>query len=220
MEHDYGPASTVPLAQTRLAPHTHCPRWGALQLSAALTLSGLNVSGWGQLLSPAQKATPGLVSWHRGRAESGLGDTVPVTAVGQPAGGKGVAGRGERARGVPAPWVPGSRAPGGRRAAAGRWHRGSGSASAGGPSARSPASPGAAPTGCPALAPGPPGPSPLVAAPGKPGLCKTSRRCCWPRSNPVGHPGRDERSVPLSPTPAATGSAPAGPAAPLPVPLP
>ena len=76
----------------------------------------------------------------------------------------GAAGRGERVWEVPAPWVLGSRALGGRCAAAGRWHRGSGSASAGGPSARSHASPAAAPTGCPALAPGPPGPSPPAAA--------------------------------------------------------
>lgn len=107
VEHDYSPASTVPLAQARLSPCPHCP----LRLSPALTLSGSNVSGWGQLLSPAQKGTPGLVSCHR-ESRVRPGDTVPPSC-------SGVISRGERMRGVPAPWVPGSRAPGGRCAATG-----------------------------------------------------------------------------------------------------
>lgn len=38
-------------------------------ISHALTLLGSNISGWGHLLSPDQKGTPGLVSCHR---ESGV----------------------------------------------------------------------------------------------------------------------------------------------------
>lgn len=82
-----------PQSTRGLSPAVPWPTMGWRQtqlrawLSPALTFLGSNVSGWGQLLPPDQKGTPGLVSWHReSRVRSG--DAIPPAAVGQPVEGR------------------------------------------------------------------------------------------------------------------------------------